>query len=505
MSQALEQNYLLKVLGLSVVPKVITFSLTLVSFPLMLRALGAENYGTVVFLGAALSLFEVLMDFGVSSASGKSMAEMRTHRSSLIRKELISWLRLQLIFIAGGVAPMLIGAYLMVLGSPTFNSFAVFSILAATVCFTVVTNFLRANLNSLLAFKSLAILDTTESVIRSSGFLIVAFLVPTIMGLVWAGLVIAILSSTFAAHLLRLQLVRYESTAATNLKDGPLPQFSFTWNFRIKESLSFLWLRLASRAFQEAPTIILGKLFGAELVGIVAAFRKVIEILSTPYLIIGNALMVRVHEVSKQRGGDLRKFWDTAMSLAVTGLFLAIVVSIYAGFLRLWLLPDSDQAKELFHIMSFLVATAIVSALFTPMSDYYGGLKKRNIFLTSMATLQILVISFTAILFDYYIVILAMVVSNIVLATGYILIANNIFFKNYRPHVPRVALAFIASMLVGVGGTTLIATIALEQLAGQMGGHTVVTLISLSLITAVLLMVDRDTRRCYLKLEILKI
>ena len=61
----MERHYLLKVLGLSGIPKLVTFGLTLLSFPLLVRALGDYVYGAVLTYGAALGIFDVFVDFDV--------------------------------------------------------------------------------------------------------------------------------------------------------------------------------------------------------------------------------------------------------------------------------------------------------------------------------------------------------------------------------------------------------------------------------------------------------
>ena len=119
--RVIEKNYLIKVLTLAGVPKVVTFTLTWLSFPLLLRALGPESFGTLVFIGAALALFETAMDFGISSASGKAMAEVRAQTPWAIRGEFFAWARLQILMVAVGFGPMLLGAYLMIRGSPQFQ------------------------------------------------------------------------------------------------------------------------------------------------------------------------------------------------------------------------------------------------------------------------------------------------------------------------------------------------------------------------------------------------
>src|SRR5262245_32338949 len=91
-----DRHYLLKVIGLSAIPRVVTATLTIVTFPLMMRALGADGYGVVVFIVATTAVLESFVDFGASAAAGKEIAAAResgvTNLGAIVRV----WARLQL-------------------------------------------------------------------------------------------------------------------------------------------------------------------------------------------------------------------------------------------------------------------------------------------------------------------------------------------------------------------------------------------------------------------------
>ena len=73
----MKKYYLIKVIGYSSVPKILTVIFTLVSFPLMIRSLGTENYGIYIYLLSIIAIFESFIDFGISSASGRAIARER--------------------------------------------------------------------------------------------------------------------------------------------------------------------------------------------------------------------------------------------------------------------------------------------------------------------------------------------------------------------------------------------------------------------------------------------
>ena len=108
-----EAHYLIKVLGVSGVPKLATFALSLTTIPIVLRNVGAVQYGTYLYVVAALAICEVLIDFGVSAAAGRRLAELRASYPGALRSDIFAWARLQAVFLAGGFVPMVLVAYLL--------------------------------------------------------------------------------------------------------------------------------------------------------------------------------------------------------------------------------------------------------------------------------------------------------------------------------------------------------------------------------------------------------
>ena len=76
-------RYLLSVIGFSSVPRLITSVLTLISFPLLVRAVGTSDYGVFVYVSAMLTILVLFADFGVASAAGKTIAEARLRGATL--------------------------------------------------------------------------------------------------------------------------------------------------------------------------------------------------------------------------------------------------------------------------------------------------------------------------------------------------------------------------------------------------------------------------------------
>ena len=108
-----QKNYLLSVLGLSAIPRIATSLLTFICFPLMIRSMGAESYGTIIYLMAIISTLESFVDFGVSSAAGKAIAEARIKISSFVNEVVKRWARLQFIIATIGFFPLVGLTYLI--------------------------------------------------------------------------------------------------------------------------------------------------------------------------------------------------------------------------------------------------------------------------------------------------------------------------------------------------------------------------------------------------------
>ena len=141
--------------------KLFTFLFTLITLPTVLSRLGANEYGIFLYVGASVSICEVLIDFGVPSAAGRYLADIRVNRFGLICPE-IPHGRLQLVLLCIGFLPMLIIAY-FVIHTSNFDTVTASQCCFITVVFNVIINFCRPCLTSLLAFKYLSVLDTAYS------------------------------------------------------------------------------------------------------------------------------------------------------------------------------------------------------------------------------------------------------------------------------------------------------------------------------------------------------
>jgi len=455
-----DRHYLLRVLGLSAIPRVFTFALTLISFPLMVRALGVREYGIAVFVGAVVQVLDSCVDFGVSSAAGKNLAAARESRPSAVHAEVLLWARLQAIVAVIGFGPLLTFTYLISTTSSTIDvslRLVVISVLGLWV--NVFLNFVRASLISLVTFKSLAVLDTFESVMRSAGFVVVAYFMPSAVGLASVALATGTVASVLGIALLwRLLRNVYRPIAVANT-DPMRPDPSLSLGYMLKESVNFLWLRLGTRSFQSIPLIIFGRLFGSEMVGVVGAFQKVVEIANLPCAVIGNALAARSVGVVAKGAQAVQALWDAVSRFVAVSVVLAASIYLAAGILAQLLVPGSHDAATLIAILSVSVVTTAISSIVGPMSDYVGALRSRNILLTSFALIQVPVIWLAAAAFGAKGAVIAYVVVLILMNAGYLHVALRIFFPR-----SRYSLSFEVRYLLALLGAALTAAMLFAML-----------------------------------------
>ena len=451
-----DRHYLLKVMGLSTIPKLITFGLTMVSFPLMVRALGASQYGVTVFIGAIAAVVESFADFGVSSAAGKEIAAVRQAGATSLSAVVLSWARLQATVALTAFWPLLAITYVIaIVSSDIAFSLEVFVILVAATWLTIALNFIRAALTSMLAFRSLTVFDACESILRSASWLVVAYFVPTTLGLASAGLVTTCCAMVVGTVLL-WRLVRRDHHAISKVPSDP--RLHRRW--MLKESLNFLWLRLATRVFQSIPIIAFGKLLGSEVVGIIGAFARIVESVNFPFAVVGNALAVRAVGVLASGAAATRRLWDVVSRLIALAVLLAATSYLAANLLAKFLLPGSPGAPIAFALLSITVITSVISSMIAPMSDYVGALRSRNILLSVCSLAQ-----FPAILIGWKVqgqtgAVAAYVLVITVMNLGYVKIAVTGFFPAGRYELRSEMKYFLIATTVALAFSMLVHHVA---------------------------------------------
>lgn len=446
-----DERFLYRVLGLSAGPRVLTFGFTLVAFPLMVRGVGAQEYGVFVYLTSLTSLLEMVAGLGVPSATGKALAEHRVSSPRDLKQVLGRWVRLQVTACTLSLVPAAFLVWIIY----SFGSIglsvpvALFGVVLSTMYFAVMLSFTRAALSSLLAFRHLAGLDTLESLLRSGGWLVAGLWLPTAWGLAWASLVTAAISLGAAFWLLR-RAVCQQTQAAIPFQGKTTPIAA--WQM-LRESTAFMLLTLGTRTFQAVPVLIAGRVLGVEVVGIWGAMAKVVEILALPFTIVGNALMVRAPEIKSHGIDAIRRYWHMLSKLCVVAVAVALAFLLSSEQVASWMLPQSSNAGLLFQVCSALVLSRSISDLFAPASDYVGGLRARIIFLLACSAVQAPVIWISALAGGGLGCTVAMISSYATMVGGYIVIARTVFLAKERYRPPKVFWGGAVTVLLAAGAT----------------------------------------------------
>jgi O-antigen/teichoic acid export membrane protein len=436
------RHYLLKVLGVSSAPKLITLVLTLTAFPLMVRAIGASEYGIVVYLTSIVVMFDALVA-GVVAAAGKAIAAARVEQPALVRAEFARWFRLQVGVSLGGLALALgVGGAVISVGGRGPDELMLYLVLAVTSCVAIAATFVRIGLTSLLAFGQAAIIDSVESVLRSATWLFVAFVVPSVTALVIGGLVAALLVLALAVAVLR-SVLRARHGVDTEGQPVVALRLPVTREM-VRESLQFFSVNFATRAFQSFPLILIDHRLGSEVVGILGAFGRILEMISYPFTVIAGAMAVRAHETRARGVAAMREYWNIMVRTAVLAFALGGALFFVSAELARAVLPDSANAVQLFAVLAVLFVARSVADLFASASDYVGGLGKRIVFLAACAVLQLPFIWVGAAVFGDVGAVTSVVGTYVAMVVGYVFIAKRAFFGRDSVALPRdVALALL--------------------------------------------------------------
>lgn len=429
-----DKNYILIVLGINSIPRILTSFLTLISFPILIRSIGSSAYGTVIYLAAIVSTLEAFVDFGISSAAGKSIADARSFNFLNAELVLLKWAKLQSMVAIIGFLPLLMVTYFLSVNSKTIISIDLLILLVLTSWITICINFVKASLNSLLAFKHSATLDIFESILRSSSWLIVSFFAPSAKGLAIAQIFTACIVSVFALLILKkfINKKRFERLNENMPQETKHNLLNNSPKNMLKESFNFLWLRLITRIFQSVPIFLFGNFFGASLVGIVGAFSKIADILNFPFSIIGNAIAVKAQSIVFSGYASTQKLWEFVVR--IIGISIITTFSIYfiSDMISDYLLPNNMQAKKIIPILSLLIFSNSLSSIIAPMSDYIGGLKSRNILMTIFTIVQTILLYVVSSIGDMSYTIITYLTILLLMNFGYIRIAIKAFFNEQK-------------------------------------------------------------------------
>jgi O-antigen/teichoic acid export membrane protein len=272
-------------------------------------------------------------------------------------------------------------------------------------------------------------------------------------------LVTASIALVLGIYLIAKLLLPIEKQAVCPGKNCP-PKLSILAEFRtrFRDCCGFMWIRLSTKLFSDAPIFIIGKVLGDELVGLVGVARKIIEISGVPYLIIGNALMVRIVEISKKGSFALKPVWDTSTRIASTAFPFFSVMYLSSDYLSNVFFSRNYSSIHEFQWALFIFIPYIFSCVLTPLSDYLGGIVKRSMILPVVAILQIFIIWIAAHFWGNRGAILSMVICYFLIVILYSAITAKLLINSLIPRVQKDVGYFILFSLLSLAFCEFVAS-----------------------------------------------
>jgi O-antigen/teichoic acid export membrane protein len=234
-----------------------------------------------------------------------------------------------------------------------------------------------------------------------------------------------------------------------NTSTGAAP---LTHREMIRESLHFLGLRVSVRMTQAVPIVVIEKVAGAAVVGVIGAFARISELLGFPFAVIGNALSVRAQEVLLKDRRAIDALWDTVLRFLCVATAVAGGIVLVSVPLTAFLLPDDPAAAPLVAILSATIVTAAAAAMIGPVSDYIGALPKRVALITLIVLAEIPFLYAGGRFFGAIGAVAAYIVALLFTSVGFGIIAKRAFFgrDSYRPARDVMALLAVVMLAFAV-------------------------------------------------------
>ena len=476
------ENYIKKVLIISSMPRVISFTLRIISYPIMLRAVGITDLGIVIYIGSIISIYESFVDFGITTAVQRELSEARIIGWNEFYHSLYGWSKFQLTIAAISFLPYLGATYYTVfLGSNIDFTFILLFIMIISNWIRVFINFIRAVLTAALEFKLLALMDVSESVFKSLMWIIIAFFFPHSIGLVIGGLILTFIILILGIRMTLLFIGRTngQNHNITNLNNCFLPI-----NYYINKSFGFLWLRIITRIYHAVPMIVFGKISGAEIGGMVGSVKQLIEFINFPFGAIGNAVAVKVAEILKKGKKYIYSMWDMIYRIISLSILLCIVAILSSHYLQRYLFPDNINSDMVIKILAIFIVINAINILVARVSDFIGQLNYR-IYIMIIGSLSYLpLIVFGDIINELIGSIIAYMAVSLTVSLSFIIIAQKQCNIGYKTGAPLPFISFLIVVLMVIFPSLLLRnTIVMSDMGSN---HLIFTIYVLGNIVTIL-------------------
>lgn len=321
--------------------EVIGLLLPLVTYPYVIRTVGAENYGVVVFCQAIIAYIIIIINFGYNVSATRKVSEnrddiykIREIYSSVVFQKLLIFILcivisvVALLFLKFEYSIILLG-FIGLCVQEVFFPVWLFQGLEKMKFITIITFFAKCSYLVLIFIF----------IHNRSDYIYIPILY-SVGGVITAIMSMIILKRKFNIYFIKVSVRR--------LKED------------FFESLPFFASRFSTVVMERSNVIAIGSFFSYEMVAIYDICIKIISIIKTPFSLVAQVLYPNV-----AKSKDMSLVRRSVVLLLVFAILISIVVSIGAKSIVL-LLSDSTmlEAVPILRIMTLYIPIVGISYLF---------------------------------------------------------------------------------------------------------------------------------------------
>jgi len=339
------------------------YILPLITFPYLVRNLGAEKYGTVMVAQSLAVFFTVIVDFGFNISATREVSLLKSNKKNLsnfywsvfsIKSFLLICTLVILLLLILTVekfraeASVYLFSFGMVLGQCIFPTWFFQGIEKMKIITYI-------NILAKLIFTACIFIFIHSS----SDY----YLVPIFNG---GGFIVAGLIGLF----LSLKYVYFKTPKIKNLK------------VLVKESAPLFLSNVATSFYTSSNTFILGIIAGDALAGVFAALEKLILAVKSLYIPLYQALFPWL---SKKKFITIKSLINRMIAPISVSALIVFGVTFYFSEEILWLVYEDElilKYAEILRILSFIAIFSSLNMLFVTL--YFPAIKKYKIRMKSM-------------------------------------------------------------------------------------------------------------------------
>lgn len=285
----------------------------LITYPIVMRTVGAENYGIVVYSQSIIAYFVIIINFGFDVSATRRSSESREDIVELCKiYSSITYLKLMMFILCVVIS---IPFFILIHYEHSLILFLLVGLCIQEIAFPV---WLFQGLEKMKFITILSFLSQCLYVLLILVFIREAcdyYLIPVFMSI--GGIVTSIGSIYILRNRFRIKLV---SVTLSRLKQD------------FKESLPFFASRFSAIVMEKSNVILIGSFFTYNMVAIYDLCSKIVSMLQMPYSLIAQVVYPNV--AKNKNMGLIRKL---IKPIIVSGVLLCLVTIALSKYIVLFL------------------------------------------------------------------------------------------------------------------------------------------------------------------------